>query len=34
MNGQPPPAWLEPIAYDVPPDLKVIDTQVLLFKVR
>jgi hypothetical protein len=34
MTGQPAPAWLEPIAYDVPPDLKVIDTRILLFKVR
>jgi len=34
IKGQPPPPWLEPIPYDVPADLKVLGTSVLLFKVR
>jgi hypothetical protein len=33
-TGEPPPAWLEPIAYEAPPDLKVLGTSVRLFKVR
>jgi hypothetical protein len=34
ITGQQPPAWLERIPYDVPADLKVLRTSVLLFKVR
>jgi hypothetical protein len=34
MSGQPPPPWLEPIPYEAPPDLRVLDIPVLLFKVR
>jgi hypothetical protein len=34
ITGGQPPAWLEPIAYEVPPDLRVLKTTVLLFKVR
>jgi hypothetical protein len=34
ITGEPPPTWLEPIPYEVPPDLQVLGTSVLLFKVR
>jgi hypothetical protein len=34
MTGEPPPEWLEPIPYEVPPELRALDTRVLLFKVR
>jgi len=34
ITGEPPPEWLEPIPYEVPRDLRVLDTTVLLFKVR
>ena len=30
----PPPAWLQRIPYEVPPELRVVDPSVLLFKVR
>ena len=34
MTGEEPPAWLQRIPYEVPPELRVLDTSVLLFKVR
>jgi hypothetical protein len=33
LTGQ-PPAWLQSIPYEVPPELRPVDTRVLLFKVR
>lgn len=33
LTGQ-PPTWLQPIPYEVPPELRPVDTSVLLFKVR
>lgn len=34
LAGAAPPAWLEPIPYELPPDLGMLGTRVLLFKVR
>jgi hypothetical protein len=34
FTGQPPPDWLEPVPYEVPPNLRATKTWVLLFKVR
>jgi len=34
ITGGQPPAWLDPVPYEVPPDLRVLKTTVLLFKVR
>jgi hypothetical protein len=34
LRGESPPGWLEVVTYEVPPDLRVLGTSVLLFKVR
>ena len=34
MSGETVPSWLTPIPYEPPPDLRMLDTRVLLFKVR
>jgi len=34
LTGAAPPAWLERIPYELPPDLGMLGTRVLLFKVR
>ena len=34
LMGAAPPAWLEPIPYEVPPDLRVFDQPIRLYAVR